>query len=166
MTIITIHILEALVVLLIGLKLIRIRSLYKNSLLPASPKQKVHTRSKTVTSKTSPHKLAKLSQKADSNLFLTTLPEPEVLFASNHEESSPSETAENREDKSILNSYIDDFFYESPKFNFEEKPISTKKEVAPENTKEDEFITVQEENANLVRALEALKRDAGISAQY
>lgn len=174
MTIASIHILEALAVLLVCFKLLKIRSLYLNSrpsALRQSPQAKMPQTRKTssIPKQHNPAKKHALDKEANSNLFLTPLPEPEVLFSNDHEELVLSEVPQvtENENKSILNSYIDDFFCETPQDSFFESEIKTHHFNKPESkaSNEDEFITVQEENAELVRAINSLKREIGIPAR-
>lgn len=92
---------------------------------------------------------------------------PEVLFSSDHEEVVLTETAIVPEKKSILNSYIDDFFHTSPQAFEAQKEVRELKfsKEKSSHSHDDEFITVQEENAELVRAMQALSREVGISAR-
>lgn len=166
MTISGIHILEALAVLLVGYKLLKIRSLYLNTKPQVQPRAASQQKNQTGQSTKSYQAANTFNPHTNSNLFLNPLPEPEVLFSSEHEEVVLTDVPgtdefETNEKKSILNNYIDDFFYETPKFSFDENK-STRTLAAEEDSKEDEFITVQQENAELIRAMEALKREIGI----
>lgn len=156
-----IHTLEALVVLLIGIKFLKIRSLYKeayshNSLAatstPDSVQQTKHSRTVAAPGKASKPKS-----------FLKTLPEPEVLFSVENESLSSNEATKPIAKKDLLNDYIDDFFFDAP---LTEKPVNKDAIIhshVKDSSNDDEFITIQEENAQVVRAMESLKKEIGLT---
>ena len=131
--------------------------------LSAPPPVKTTTvRAKRIKRPNIQQKLRTLDKEASENLFLRTLPEPEVLFSAEHEEVLLTELPQESHEKSILNSYIDDFFFEAPKVvNYDEQALPFLNQNFG-TASEDEFITVQEENAQMIRALESLKNEVAI----
>ncbi len=153
-----IHTLEALLVLLIGIKLLKIRSLYLAKYGPNN----IIAANKTEASQPAKHPEAFTKPQAKTKPFLKTLPEPEVVFSPKHEKIIAAETPQISEKKSVLNDYIDDFFFDTTEPSKETMSFHSQ-ELSSSN--DDEFITIQEESTQLVRAMESLKKEIGIPAQ-
>jgi heme exporter protein D len=164
LTIAGIHIIEALVVLLVGIKVLKIRSLYVESVAARRQVARRKRRPALIQAADTPQAVSTPKKEENPNPFLKPLPVPEVLFSAEHEEVVLTEVPQVEEEKSILSSYIDDFFFDSPSESTPDNVLQFSK-IKTEHQNEDEFITVQEENAELVRAMETLKREIGIPAR-
>lgn len=146
--------------LVIG-KLLQVRKLYKQANLstphPVRKKhhgQRMSDAQRNVSSAEIKPKRAGLSRLStpQDNTF-NQLPMPEVSFSFSHEQraSDTAETAKIRQ--SVLHNYIDDFFPKAaplPEPIVEELPLVNYHIDSPA---EDEFITVQETNEKLIRAI-------------
>lgn len=168
MNISLIHVFEIVVILLVVGTLLQIRRLYLQSerdfqartkaKTKASTRNRIH-KPKPIISSPKQTKMDNpvLRFKQPSTHFpVNNLPLPEVSFSSNKKVQREKERAANvtrSTQKSILNSYIDDFFFEeTPRF-----PEVDRRQSIATNTNshvDDEFITVAEENAEMVRAFQ------------
>ena len=145
LTEILIHTLEAFIVGLVLVKLVQVRSLYLRS---RPTKDRL-----TVPVKTNVHShfaYEKTTQHSDrDHLCLKDLPLPEVTFSNEHKATirTTAEEHQNLEQKCVLENYIDDFFSEQTKKTDLYTNSNNEKE-------EDEFITIQKENAEIVRKIQ------------
>lgn len=87
--------------------------------------------------------------------FTEGLPLPEVSFSSNDESLHFTNNKPQSKHKAILNNYIEDFFFETPEVFHEAEVVEFKKYKMDSNA-EDEFITVADDHAEVVRAFESL----------
>lgn len=166
-----IHAIEVFVVLLVVVKLFQIRKLYiqsasrkKTSLYHRKNNRQTYVSSQSKSTSFQQTPAQRMFQDATLGLsrnnlplpdvsFTEGLPLPEVSYLSENEPAVENEK-EYSKNKAALNSYIDDMFFESS-FEFEDdvRPFSLKKQNMKSHV-DDEFITVAEENAQLVRDLE------------
>lgn len=89
--------------------------------------------------------------------FTEGLPLPEVSY-SYDEEQTFSASKENSS-KAILTNYIDDLFFESPRTVFPKAKVVDFNAYKLDANAEDEFITVQDEHDEIVRAFDSLEKN-------
>lgn len=176
-----IHAIEAFVVLLVVIKLFQIRKLYIQSLSrkkystlnrKTSRQTYLSTRTQSV-SRYQQNPAQKIFQEATSGFSRTNLPLPDVSFTEGlplpevsyvqDNDFSVANEKEYSKNKAALDSYINDMFFESS-FEFEEdhKPFAFKKRGIKSHL-DDEFITVAEENAQLVRDLQLFNQSVSFA---
>lgn len=171
-----IHIFEIITLCLIAGKLFQIRRLYSQAFLNSTQAQK--TNSKKLSKQNRSNKASSNSsrglyestiyQKFKENhsfhnlplpevSFTEGLPLPEVSFSSNDEGFKFSNKPQSKH-KAILNDYIEDFFFESPHI-FHEAEVVQFEHYKLDSNAEDEFITVEDEHAEVIRAFESLEKN-------
>ncbi len=176
-----IHIFEIITLILIIGKAVQIRRLYKQS-----NSRYMHTYTHTVKAPPESAAIYKKSKKSvlrknslpnqnsiynrlianysQHNLplpevsFTEGLPLPEVSFSSNDEVLHVTNQRPQSKHKKILNNYIEDFFVESAPSVFHEAEIVELKRYKVDTTAEDEFITVEDEHDEFVRAFDSLEQ--------
>ncbi len=171
-----IHIFEVIVVLLVVGKLFQIRKLYIQSILnrQAESVNRRHSLRQMSVSQSNTymsfgqHPAKKMFKDASGGFsrhnlplpevsFTDGLPLPEVSYLSENDFSVANEPAYSK-NKTALNSYIDDMFFEST-YEFVEEPTPFKlKSHSMQSQVDDEFIIVAEENAQLVRELQRFNK--------
>jgi hypothetical protein len=182
-----IHILETITLLLIIGKLCQIRKLYRqsNTRTLHTTKRNLKTAPSNLSRKTEfrkpePRKSGLLKTNGVYNRFAVNhsqynlplpevsftegLPLPEVSFSSKDDglhfsnKNTQSKHKAQSQHKLILNNYIDDFFCESPQV-FRDAEVVELKRYKIDSIVEDEFITVLDEHAEVVRAFESLEKN-------
>ncbi len=169
-----IHIFESITLLLVVGKLIQIRKLYRQSLnkkyvISAYSSRKGEARKSSLRSSgqihdTSVYKKFKENY-AQHNLplpevtFTEGLPLPEVSFSAADEFGHFPKSKPQTKHKAILNNYIEDFFFESKPEVFHEADVVEFRKYKLDSNAEDEFITVEDEHAEVVRAFESLENN-------
>jgi len=91
--------------------------------------------------------------------FTEGLPLPDVSFSSDDQDLYFSNKKTQSTHKTILNNYIEDFFFETKPEVFYETEIVEFKKYKIDSTAEDEFITVVDEHDEFVRAFESLEKN-------
>ena len=169
-----IHIFESLTLLLIVGKLIQVRKLYRQSLKKKyvasvnvsrrSEPRKGSVRSSGLMHESSVYKRLKENY-SQHNLplpevsFTEGLPLPEVSFSADDEYKHFSKSKSQTKHKAILNNYIEDFFFESKPDVFQQADVVEFRKYKLDSNAEDEFITVADEHAEVVRAFESLENN-------
>ncbi len=166
MSTLLIHAIELTVVVLVVLKFFQIRSLYNRSRptkTPVSSRQNKSHKNQSLSSSQTSRKQKASSINKSKQSSETNLPLPEVSFSFhlNHEhndkDTSPS-TPDNSKPTSHLSCYIDDFFAD-PADKIINPFSATKSSQRTEDSTEerDEFITIQEQNAKIIREMSLQK---------
>lgn len=178
MNISLVHTFEVITFLLVIGKIYQVRKLYRQSNTQKISAKKL-TR-KVQKPRSVPKKESKrLDTKATSQLFKRLkqnyshyglplaevsftegLPLPEVSYSSDDTNLDFSNEKPESKHKSILNSYIEDFFFESaPKLAHEAEVVQFKSYMT-DSLPEDEFITVADEHDEMIRAFDSLEKSA------
>jgi len=156
-----IHSFEVITLLLVIGKFYQIRKLYIQA---AAHKAQTKLRESRASSYRDTSRHNRVSNKRMSAYDFHKLPEPEVTFSSVRDEIIFSQKITNAtniavtKNKAILNNYIDDFFPEPPSKAKQEPEQLPSFNYHVDSPAEDEFITVMEENAEMVRILESSNR--------
>lgn len=161
MTTTVIHSFEVITLLLVIGKIFQIRKLYIQA---AVDRAQTKLRDTRASSHPDTSKLHQTRTERPSAYAFNKLPEPEVSFSSVQDDVMLSKKIAHTKNiaasnnKAILNNYIDNFFPEPPPKTIQEPEQLPSFNYHVDSSAEDEFITVMEENAEMVRMLESSNR--------
>jgi hypothetical protein len=171
-----IHVFEVIIFLLVVGKIFQIRKLYHQSKTTSliSRKRNINKQSPKIAvskvgTRTDLNKANFLNKKLKENYshhglplaevsFSEGLPLPEVSFSADKKTGNNSQSQSKH--KTILNDYIEDFFFESPPQVFQEAEVVEFKHYKVDSNAEEEFITVIDEHEEMIRAFETLEKSA------
>lgn len=173
MNITFINIVEIITCLLIIGKLFQISKLYRQSNAshlqthnrglntalssPSAPSRKLDTRNTNTISSRFKENYSQHNLPLPEVSFTEGLPLPDVSYSSNNEGLFANNKHQPKH-KTILNNYIDDFFFETPQVYHEAGVVEFKK-YKLDSRAEDEFITVEDEHEEFIRAFESLEKN-------
>ena len=179
MNISLVHTFEVITFLLVLGKFYQITKLYRQSNTKKIPAKKFTKKLQTTSRSVSNKELKNFDTKTTSQIFKRLkdnyshyglplaevtftegLPLAEVSYSSDESNLEFLNKKTESKHKTILNNYIDDFFFEPAPKVLHEADVVELKRYKTDSCAEDEFITVADEHDEMVRAFDSLEKSA------